>query len=150
CCARRWACRPASTSSACSRSATWPRTSSVIRCPASCCTAARSTPSGGRRRTDAVFMALGAELGTHAIFLVLVARAVYAQALTGFALALILLGLIGVTNLVPLPDAVNATSVLGFCTAWIFLWRRRALHIDRLLVPLLATSAVGIAVGALL
>lgn len=89
-------------------------------------------------------------LSTHAIFLVLVAGAVYAQAVTGFALALILLGLIGATNLVPLPDAVNATTVLGFCTAWLFLWRRRALRIDRVLVPTLATSSIGIVVGALL
>ena len=65
-------------------------------------------------------MQSGAQLWTHAAFLVFVAGAVYAQALTGFALALILLGLIGATNLVPLPDAVNATTVLGFCTAWIF------------------------------
>jgi uncharacterized membrane protein YfcA len=89
-------------------------------------------------------------LWTHAIFLVLVAGAVYAQALTGFALALILLGVIGATNLVPLTDAVDASMVIGFCTAWTFLYRRRALHVERVLFPLLATSAVGIAVGALL
>jgi uncharacterized membrane protein YfcA len=83
-------------------------------------------------------------------FLVFVAGAVYAQAITGFALALILLGLIGVTDLVPLPDAVNATTVLGFCTAWTFLYRRRALRIERAIVPLLVTSVPGIVVGALL
>jgi hypothetical protein len=95
-------------------------------------------------------MELGAQLWTHVIFLVFVAGAVYAQALTGFALALILLGLIGATNLVPLPDAVNATTVLGFCTAWIFLYRRRALRIEPVLVPTLVASSVGIVVGALL
>ena len=67
-----------------------------------------------------------------------------------FALALILLGLIGATNLVSLPDAVNATTVLGFCTAWIFLYRRRALHIERVLIPTVVASAAGIVVGALL
>jgi hypothetical protein len=95
-------------------------------------------------------MSLGAQLGTHATFLVFVAGAVYAQAITGFALALILLGVIGATNLVPLTDAVNATTVIGFCTAWIFLYRRRALRVERVLVPILATNAASLVVGALL
>ena len=95
-------------------------------------------------------MQSGAQLWTHAIFLVFVAGAVYSQALTGFALALILLGLIGATNLVPLPDAVNATTALAFCTSWIFLYRRRALHIERVLVPTVVASAAGIVVGALM
>lgn len=94
-------------------------------------------------------MQLDAHLWTHAIFLAFVAGAVYAQALTGFALALILLGLIGVTNLVPLTDAVNATTIIGLCTAWTFLWRRRSLHVERLIVPTLVASAVGIVAGAL-
>lgn len=91
-----------------------------------------------------------ASLWTHALFLVLVAGAVYAQALTGFALALILLGVIGATNLVPLTDAVDASMVIGFCTAWTFLYRRRALHVERALWPLLATSPLGIVAGAVL
>jgi hypothetical protein len=95
-------------------------------------------------------MHLEGQLGIHAAFLVFVAGAVYAQAVTGFALALILLGVIGATNLVPLPDAVNATTVLGFCTAWIFLYRRRALRIEKAIVPTLVTSSIGIVVGALL
>ncbi|MBV8187476.1 MAG: sulfite exporter TauE/SafE family protein [Alphaproteobacteria bacterium] len=94
-------------------------------------------------------MQLGAQLSTHAVFLVFVALAVYAQALTGFALALILLGLIGATNLMPLTDAVNATTTVGFCTAWTFLYRRRALRIERVLVPTLVASAAGIMAGAL-
>lgn len=95
-------------------------------------------------------MQLSAQLWTHATFLVFVAGAVYAQALTGFALALILLGLIGATNLVPLTDAVNATTIIGLSTAWTFLWRRRALNVERLIVPTLVASAVGIVAGALL
>jgi hypothetical protein len=51
-----------------------------------------------------------AHLAAHLTFLVFVAGAVYAQALTGFALALILLGLVGATDLVPLTDAVNAST----------------------------------------
>jgi hypothetical protein len=95
-------------------------------------------------------MELGGHLSTHATFLAFVATAVYAQALTGFALALILLGLVGATNLVPLPDAVNATTVLGLCTSWIFLYRRRALRIDRVLVPTLVANALGIVAGVVL
>ena len=91
-----------------------------------------------------------AELWTHATFVVFVAVAVYAQVLTGFALALILLGLVGATNLVPLPDAVNASSIVALCTAWTFLYRRRALRIEWILVPTLLASAAGIAVGAVL
>jgi hypothetical protein len=90
------------------------------------------------------------QLATHATYLVFVAGAVYAQALTGFALALILLGLVGATNLVPLPDAVNATTLIGFCTAWLFLYRNRALRIEKVLVPTLVASAGGVVVGALL
>src|ERR1700761_5035749 len=89
-------------------------------------------------------------VGTHGIFLVFVAVAVYAQTVTGFALALILLGLVGATNLVPLTDAVNATTVMGFSTAWIYLYRNKALHIERTIVPTLAASVAGIFAGALL
>ncbi len=87
---------------------------------------------------------------THATFLAFVAGAVYAQAITGFALALILLGLVGATDLVPLPDAVNATTVMGFCTAWMYLYRNKALRIERTIVPTLLASAVGTLIGAVL
>lgn len=93
---------------------------------------------------------LWAHLATHVTFLVFVAGAVYAQALTGFALALILLGLVGATNLVPLTDAVNATTIIGFCTAWLFLYRNRALRVEKVLVPTIIASAGGVVVGALL
>jgi uncharacterized membrane protein YfcA len=91
-----------------------------------------------------------ADLWAHAAFLAFVAAGVYAQALTGFALTLILLGLIGATDLVPLTDAVNASTILSFTTAWTFLHRRRALRVERVLVPTLVASAVGIVAGALL
>lgn len=91
-----------------------------------------------------------AALETHATFLAFLAVAVYAQALTGFALALILLGLVGATNLLPLTDAVNASTLTGFCTAWLFLWRRRSLRVERVLVPTLIASAAGVAAGVLL
>ena len=90
------------------------------------------------------------QLETHAVFLLFVAGAVYAQALTGFALALILLGLVGATNLVPLTSAVNATTIIGFCTSALFLYRRRSLHVERVLVPTLVASVAGVVVGVLL
>ena len=95
-------------------------------------------------------MQLWAQVGTHAAFLAFVAAGVYAQALTGFALTLILLGLIGATNLVPLTDAVNASTIISFSTAWTFLYRRRALRVEGLLIPTLVASAAGIVAGALL
>lgn len=94
-------------------------------------------------------MQVWAQLSTHAIFLAFVAGAVYAQALTGFALALILLGLIGATSLVPLPDAVNAATIIALSSAWTFLYRRRALRIERIIIPTLIASAAGIVIGAL-
>lgn len=95
-------------------------------------------------------MPLWAQLEIHATFLAFVAVAVYAQALTGFALALILLGLVGATNLLPLTDAVNASTLTGFCTAWMFLHRRGSLHVERVLVPTLIASVAGVVAGALL
>jgi len=95
-------------------------------------------------------MQMWAQIETHAVFLVFVAGAVYAQALTGFALALILLGLVGATNLVPLPDAVNASMIIGFCTAWMFLYRNRALRIEKVLIPTVVASAAGVVAGVLL
>lgn len=95
-------------------------------------------------------MHLWAQIEIHATFLAFVALAVYAQALTGFALALILLGLVGATDLLPLTTAVNASTLTGFCTAWMFLYRRRSLQIERVIVPTLIASVVGVVAGTLL
>ncbi|MBX3503032.1 MAG: TSUP family transporter [Alphaproteobacteria bacterium] len=95
-------------------------------------------------------MELWAQLGTHAAFLLFVAMGVYAQSLTGFALTLILLGLIGATNLVPLTDAVNASTIISFSTAWTFLYRRKAFRVEPVIMPTLVTCAVGIIAGTLL
>jgi hypothetical protein len=87
---------------------------------------------------------------THLLFLLFVALAVYAQNLTGFALALILLGLVGVTNLVPLTDAVNAVTVMILVNAIVFLWRRWPLRLERSLWPAVASSLVGAVAGIVL
>jgi uncharacterized protein len=87
---------------------------------------------------------------THLLFLTFVALAVYAQNLTGFALALILLGLVGATDLVPLTDAVNAVTVMVATTACTFLYRRWPLQLERSLWPALASSVVGAIAGTIL
>jgi uncharacterized protein len=87
---------------------------------------------------------------THLLFLTFVALAVYAQNLTGFALALILLGLVGAIDLVPLTDAVNAVTVMVATTACTFLYRRWPLQLERSLWPALASSVVGAIAGTIL
>jgi hypothetical protein len=87
---------------------------------------------------------------THLLFLAFVAVAVYAQNLTGFALALILLGLVGATDLVPLVDAVNAVTVIIAMTACTFLFRRWPLQLERSLWPAVASSVAGTIAGTIL
>jgi hypothetical protein len=89
-------------------------------------------------------------MATHAIFLLFVALAVYAQNLTGFALALILLGLIGITDLVPLTDAVNAVTVMILVNACVFFHRRQTLRLEASLWPAVVASLVGALVGVVL
>ena len=78
------------------------------------------------------------------------ALAVYAQTLTGFALALILLGLIGATDLVPLTDAVNAVTVMVLVSTCTFLYRRWPLQLERLVWPAVASSIAGTVAGTIL
>jgi hypothetical protein len=87
---------------------------------------------------------------THALFLMFVALAAYAQNLTGFALALILLGLVGATDLVPLPDTVNAMTVMTLTNACTFLYRRWPVQLERSLLPAVAASIPGTIAGMVL
>lgn len=89
-------------------------------------------------------------LWVHAVFLLFVALSVFAQTLTGFAQALICLGLIGATNLVPLPDAVNATAVLGFLGSFTFLRLHWPVRFLPELLPTVITSVIGVVAGTLL
>lgn len=86
-------------------------------------------------------------LQVHAVFALFVAIAVYAQSLTGFALALVLLGLVGLTDLVPLPDAINAVTVLIVVNAAVFLYKRRPLRIEPAIKPAVIASIGGTLVG---
>lgn len=83
----------------------------------------------------------------HTLFPIFVAVAVYAQNQTGFAFALILLGLVGLTDLVPLPDAANAVTVLIIVNALTFFCSRKAAHVERAIIPAVVTSLVGTVVG---
>lgn len=83
----------------------------------------------------------------HLLFLGFVALAVYAQNMTGFALALVLLGLVGATDVFPVPDVVNTVSIIVFLNAALFLYKRRAWHLERTLWPVLLSSVVGTVMG---
>lgn len=85
-----------------------------------------------------------------AIFLLFVVIAVCVQNITGFALALVLLGLVGASNLLPLPDAVNVVTVISLVNAAVFLSHRRALRLQRTLWPALGASLLGTGLGVLL
>ena len=56
-------------------------------------------------------MFLAADAGVHTAFLLFVSLSIFAQTLTGFAQSLILLGLIGATGILPLTDAINASTI---------------------------------------
>jgi hypothetical protein len=87
---------------------------------------------------------------THLLFLSFVALAAYAQNLTGFALALILLGLVGATDLVPLTDTVNAITVMTLTNAGMFLYRRWPARPEPSLWPAVVSSIPGAIAGTLL
>lgn len=86
----------------------------------------------------------------HALFLLFVAIATYAQSVTGFALGLILIGLVGTTGVVPLTDAVNAAGVIAFANAAAFLYRQRPLRIERSLWAAVATGVPAAVAGIFL
>ena len=95
-------------------------------------------------------MAIQSIVWVHVAFVLFVVISAYAQTLTGFAQSLILLGLVGMTDIVPLPDAVNAATVLGFFNAWTMLYWRWPVRFEPVLWPAVAASAAGIVAGAFL
>jgi hypothetical protein len=80
-----------------------------------------------------------------ALFLLCVAMATCAQNLSGFAFALILLGLAGLLELAPLADLANVATVLALANALVAL-RRSGRTLD---VPAMRDMAMGSAVGIL-
>ena len=55
------------------------------------------------------------------LFLACAALATTVQTLTGFAMGLVLLGLVGAFHVTALTDAANVSSVLAIANAWIVL-----------------------------
>src|SRR3569832_888441 len=82
--------------------------------------------------------------------LLCVTVATVAQRMTGFALALILLGLTSLFNLAPLPDVANAATVLGLANAAIVM-RTAHKSLDwPMLRATVSGSVIGVAVGVAL
>ncbi|MBC5785386.1 TSUP family transporter [Ramlibacter sp. USB13] len=83
-------------------------------------------------------------------FLACVAVATCAQSITGFALALILLGLTGLFDLAPLPDVANVATVLSLASAVIALRGTRK-SLDRAIWRTTVTGSIfGYAIGVAL
>jgi hypothetical protein len=76
-----------------------------------------------------------------------VALAAWAQHLTGFAFALILLGLVGAFDLAPLADAANAATLLTLFHAAIQFRRQPLVPQWRIVRPTLMASLAGVAIG---
>jgi uncharacterized membrane protein YfcA len=83
-------------------------------------------------------------------FLLCVALATCAQNLTGFAMALILLGLTGLFDLAPLPDMANVATVLSLANAAIVLRGARKSMDWPMLRATAMGSLFGVAAGVLL
>lgn len=83
-------------------------------------------------------------------FVACVALAALTQNLTGFAFGLVLLGLVGLFDLVPLADAANASSLLTLVHAAVYFGQNRLTPHWRLIRPALWTLAPGVAGGVLL
>jgi hypothetical protein len=83
-------------------------------------------------------------------FLACVALATCAQSVTGFALALILLGLTGLLDLAPLAEVANVATVISLCTAGVALRGARD-SLDRPIMRSTITGSVfGVAAGVAL
>jgi hypothetical protein len=83
-------------------------------------------------------------------FLLCVALATGAQRLTGFALALVLLGLTSLLHIAPLPDVANVATVLSLANAAIVLRGARHSMDWGMLRPTVAGSVFGVGAGLLL
>lgn len=83
----------------------------------------------------------------HLLFLAFVALASYAQTMTGFAFALILLGLTGLFSLSTLPEMVNAVNMLTLVNAMVAL-RGAGHELDwRMMRAPMIASLVGVVIG---
>lgn len=87
---------------------------------------------------------------TFLLFLASVGIAAYCQNLTGFAFALLLLGMVGAFGLMPITDAANVSSILSLVNAWAY-WRYNRVTFDWVLLrPVLTSSLLGVLGGVVL
>jgi uncharacterized membrane protein YfcA len=84
------------------------------------------------------------------LFIGCTAIATYVQNLTGFAFALILLGLVSVLRLASVADAANAATVLTLINAGVYFRLHGLTPQWRIMRPALPTSLIGVAVGVAL
>lgn len=91
--------------------------------------------------------AFSGSLTAHLLFLLFVAFSVCVQSFTGFALSLMLLGLVGLTDVFALTDVVNAVSFMAVVNAASFLHRRRPLKVYPAMKTAVMASMVGSFIG---
>lgn len=80
-------------------------------------------------------------------FLLLTGVAAYLQTVTGFAFGLVVMGIVGLTDLIPIPDAAIMVSVFSFVNAVQMLARHWRLVVFSQVALLMAASIPMIAVG---
>ena len=87
------------------------------------------------------------DLATLAAFLAMVAIGTYVQAVTGFAMALVLMALVVAFGLLPIPQAAAVTALLTATMAAAFLHGQWGLVDRRLVWPLLVGNGPGVLCG---
>lgn len=90
------------------------------------------------------------EIGVYAGFVACVALATGIQNLTGFAFALVLLGLVTMFDLVPVVDAANAATVLTLVNAASYFRLHRLQPEWRVITPSILPALIGVAAGVAL
>ena len=84
---------------------------------------------------------------TLAAFLAMVAAGTYVQAVTGFAMALVLMALVAAFGLLPIPAAATVAALLTATMSLVFLHGQWRLVERRFLWPLLVGNAPGVLLG---
>ncbi|WP_313299101.1 TSUP family transporter [Diaphorobacter sp.] len=90
---------------------------------------------------------MGMEWSSFAMLLLVVALACAAQNLTGFAFALIFVGLAGAMHLLPIADAANVAGLLQLVNGFVFLRSHPFEPRWDLLKPMLVSSTIGVLLG---
>ena len=84
------------------------------------------------------------------LVLLVIGVALYVQNLTGFAFSLLFLGFVGVFDLLSIPVAANATTIITLVQA-AFFFRQEGLDRDwKVVRPALVPAVLGVAAGAAL